>query len=186
MPDVRSTDRLIFLRALTMDLTIIYLIVIAGIFSSFLLRRLIPVLLSIYRNHASVYVLRHLVYPYLYRRYSFVTPITRFRALLLSLYLGATLFCNLYGIRTLEDASSRAGWLSIVNMVPLFITGRVTTIMQVLGLSLHESIAAHSATGAMVLSQSVAHISMELKRTSLDLAEKSSVFGLIVSNVSCA
>jgi hypothetical protein len=165
-----------------MELTLIYLAGISAIFAGLLLVRVFPLLAAFYESHVAAFMLRHIVYPYLYRRLPFL-PITRSRALLLAIYIGLTAFCNVYGVFSTEQASVRAGWLSIVNLVPLLVTGRLTVAMQALGLSLQETILAHGATGFMFTSQTLAHIVLQLKNSAVDIEKQEIIAGVIVSEL---
>ena len=164
-----------------MDLTLIYLSAISAVFALLLVVRLILLLAAFYRSHIADYILRHIVYPYLYRRLPILAPVTRFRAVLFCIYVAMTIFCNVYGISTTEEAASRAGWLSIANLVPVFITSHLSSAMLALGMSLQEAVTAHGTAGFMVVSQTIAHVVLEVQNMTAGFENKGDLAGFIVS-----
>lgn len=185
-----------------MPLTIplVYAITVCGIFVALLLLRLIPIIVAFLlrrlipitkvlvhlikrfpKNHIKSFLLRNIVYPFLYRRFPFLAPITRLRALGLVIYTSVTVYLNLKGVQTGTQASIRAGWLSVTNLIPLFVSGRVAMAANALGLSLREVFAVHTATGFMVVVQAITHVSLELRNSRLRLDKPVPFYGFLVA-----
>jgi hypothetical protein len=137
-------------------------------------------LIELYKTRISRLVLRHLVYPYAYQRFRFLGPITRLRALLLGSYCSATLFCNAYRVHDADEASVRAGWLSIFNTIPLLLSGRIAMASRVFGMSLNSVLVAHATTGIMAAGQALAHVVLELRKSRLHLDDSVQLYGFMV------
>ena len=70
------------------------------------------------------------------RRYRFLGPWTRSSVLLHFLYLAIIAFCNAFGVKILDQASMRAGTLSLINIVPLYFGFHISFVADILGFSL--------------------------------------------------
>lgn len=160
--------------------TLIYAITICAIFVGLLLLRLISIVRRLFQNHITFFLLRKIVYPLLYRRFRFLAPITRLRALALVTYALATVFLNLNGVHTAAEASIRAGWLSVANLIPLFVSARLAMAANALGLSLREAFAVHTAAGFMVIAQATIHIYLQLRNSRFRLDSSVPFYGFLV------
>ena len=157
--------------------TIIYAISVCAIFGALLLLHL----KRLFQNQIVFFLLKKIVYPFLYRRFLFLAPITRLRALALLAYATATVVFNRIGVHTEAQASIRAGWLSVINLIPLFISGRVAMVANALGLSLRAVFAIHTATGSVVVAQTMTHIFLELRNLSFRLDSPVQFYGFLVA-----
>ena len=101
-------------------------------------------------------LLRTLAYRNLHRS----IPITILEIAAFTAYVGASIFCNLYKA---NDKSSRAAWLSVANLVPLFISGRAAIIGKVLNLSLREVALMHRLTGLVAVGEMITHFALEVR-----------------------
>jgi hypothetical protein len=180
--------------------TLIYAITICAIFVGLLLLRFVPIgsLIStvrsfistirsfistvrrFFQNHITLFFLREIVYPLLYRRFRFLAPITRLRALSLVTYASVTVFLNLTGVHTATEASIRAGWLSVTNLIPLFVSARLAMAANALGLSLREAFAVHTAAGSMVIAQAATHVYLQLRNSRFRLDNSVQFYGFLV------
>jgi hypothetical protein len=163
-----------------MELTTLYGLIVAGVLVFLLISRTCRLVAQWYESGPAL-ILRQIIYPYLYRRYGIVPPVTRFRAGLFIVYLAVGILCNLYQVSDRNEASIRSACLSIINMIPLFITGRIHTIMQTLGLSQQSVLAVHGATGVLVIAQAATHVIIETSKTAFEISERVNLYGVIVS-----
>ena len=163
-----------------MDWILSYAIAVCGFMAFFLYLGFRSWLIGVYRARVSAFVLRHLVYPYLYRRLKFLAPITRLRALLLVVYCAATFFYNAYKVDNVDQASARAGWLSVVNTIPLLVSGRLAMASKIFGMSINSVLVTHMTTGVMVAGQALAHVVLELRKAHLHLEEQIQLYGFMV------
>ncbi|KAJ9621800.1 hypothetical protein H2204_011716 [Knufia peltigerae] len=127
------------------------------------------------------FTLRQLVYPHLYPRLRWLGPITRLKALILAIYCGSTVFSNAYSITNADQASIRAGWLSVINTIPLFLSGRAAIASKLFGISLDGVLVTHATTGLMVAGQALAHIILEVTKAQVDLRNRIQLYGITVS-----
>lgn len=148
---------------MALTVTLIYGITICAIFVALLLLRLV----SILENHTLFLLLRN-VYPFLYRRFLFLA------------YVSLTIFCNVRGVHNASQASIRAGWLSVTNLIPLFVSGRMAMVVNALGLSLRDVFAVHTATGFMAVAQAMTHIFLELRNSGFRLDSSVPFYGFLV------
>jgi hypothetical protein len=87
------------------------------------------------------------------------SSITFLEALLFSLYLVANGVLMVVGIHWSFTAfATRAGALSAVNMIPLFLGGRTNYLADSLGIPLHTYYLAHHWIGRVVILQSLLHL----------------------------
>jgi len=172
-----------------MNAPLIYSLTVAAIFATLLLVRiipflqrfhLIPVLKRFHLIPVLSFFLKEIAYPFIYRRMSMLSPITRLQGLVLTVYILFMLFCNLRGVSNAAEASTRAGWLSAMNMIPLFVSGRLAMAAKILGFSLREISAVHNATSFMVVSEALTHISLELRRSPLHFGFPTQFWGFLV------
>jgi predicted ferric reductase len=160
-----------------LSIPVIYTICVGAILAILLLRRVVPSPTQVCQSRLVSVALRRIVYPYLYRRFLGFAPITRLRALVLLTYISFTLFCNFNGAGT---AAQRAGWLSVINFIPLYISGRLAMVTSLLELSIKDSLAVHGAAGVMVISQTAVHIILELRNMRAQLQDPVYFYGLLV------
>jgi hypothetical protein len=146
-----------------------------------IIRRLISTVKHFFQNQITFFLLRKVVYPLLYRRFRFLAPITRLRALALVTYALLTVFLNLNGVHTVAEASIRAGWLSVANLIPLFVSARLAMAANALGLSLREAFAIHTAAGFMVIAQATIHIYLQLRNSRFRLDSSVPFYGFLVT-----
>jgi len=134
-----------------MDITQIYAVAAGGALAFLVIVKLWLSITRFLRLQTYGFVLKHVVYPYLLRRHRYIGPWTRGSVLLHVFYLTAVIFCNSYRVNSLTEASTRAGNMSLINTIPLYLGFHLGFIADVLGISLrvfsrlHGSIAFISA-----------------------------------------
>ena len=104
----------------------------------------------------------------------------RWRALLTLLYWLGTGACNIIGVRSLPEASNRAGTISIIHLIPLLFSDRLSFAADLLGLPLHSYLNLHGAMGFMTFVQGAIHILLFLLRNPLRTGNTVQFYGLLV------
>jgi hypothetical protein len=109
------------------------------------------------------FFLKHLVYPYLFPRISFVGTATRLNVLIVFTYLITNiLLLSKIGVKSTKDAGARAATMSIINMIPLLCGPRLSLIAKMLGVSLRTSIGAHYWFGRTAVAEVLLHTIISL------------------------
>ena len=163
-----------------MDATQIYAIAAGSAFALLLFYHCYSHICRWIQNRTLWFVFKHLVYPILLKRRWFFKPYTRWQCLLLISYWLGTASCNVVGVHTLLHFSSRAGILSVLNIVPLFFSDRLSFAADLLGLSFRGYRSIHSAIAYMALIQGLVHTIITV-RQGLHFREPLHFYGLFVS-----
>jgi len=163
-----------------MDPTQVYGITAGGILLALLSYRISSIMSHWIQDRTFFLMLKYLVYPFLFRRRTFLQPFSRWRFLLLTLYWSATTACNLIGVRSLTEAGTRAGVLSTLHMIPLMFSSRLSFVADLLGLSLHTFHALHGSIGFMAVVQALIHVLIFVLQNALRLREPLHFYGFLV------
>ena len=137
------------------DSTQIFALAAGGLFVFLLLRSLLfsRILLYIRRiivrtyRLVALFVLKHLVYPFFFKRRRFFGPATRWRVILHLAHWAGTAVGASIGTESLLQAGSRAATLSVVHLVPLFLGGHLSFAADMLGLSYNTFRLIHGSLG---------------------------------------
>ena len=160
----------------------IYVSIVGGLLSLFLLRHLSHIISALLRSRVvRLFLTKHL-YSYLIRRSRFVSPITRLNTLLQSLYWAGSIACNTIGISNFADAAARAGSLSVFNSVPLFLGDRHSFTALVTGIPYPIFREIHKSLGLIVVAQTIAHVVLECRIRTFDIHDTKDRFGLIMGS----
>ena len=165
-----------------MDPVQIYGMTAGGIFLIFLLYCASSSICRWVQNRTLFLVFKYLVYPFLVKRNFLLSPITRWHALLIVIYLSGTAVCNVVGVTTLAQAGNRAGSLAAVHLIPLLFANRAGFAADLLGLSLQTYLRLHSSFGFMALFQSLTHIIIYLRSNPLRTRDQLQFNGLLVQS----
>lgn len=114
------------------------------------------------------------------RRSRLSSPISRWHALLLFMYWSGTAICNVVGVDTMTQASSRAGSLATLHLIPLLFTNRLSFAADLLGLSLQTYLSLYTSMGLMALVQSLIHTVIFFTHNPINLREDLQLYGFIV------
>lgn len=163
-----------------MDPAQIYGIVAGGMFFVLLLYRMYTRISRWIQNRTIFYIFRYLIYPTLCRRRRFLEPITRWQSLLTLIYWLSTAVCNLVGVRTLPQAGSRAGVLSVLHLIPLLFTSRLSFAADLFGLSLKTYFQLHGSLGLMATLQGLIHILIYVTHNTFRISDPLQFYGLLV------
>jgi hypothetical protein len=102
-----------------------------------------------------LFIFKHLLYPYLYRRLPLVGTGTRFEILTGVLYLAANILC--ITIPSSVDIATRSAIMSLINMIPLLCGPRLLLMTELLGISRRAHIGFHKWFGVAAIAQVIVH-----------------------------
>lgn len=116
------------------------------------------------------------------RRYS--GSVSRAQGLYVSTYIIMNGFCMGLGIRSTHlttDLISRTGVMASINMVPLFLGGRTSIMVDMLGVSVHSYYLAHHWISRVVVVQGLIHAGLVMSKVKTSTFDATQVAGLLVS-----
>jgi hypothetical protein len=90
-----------------MDVTAKYALAVGGIFSLLLLTQLIPRIPKLFKG-VSIWVSKHVVFPYALERHQMVGPWTRATVAVHLVYIAANVFCLGFQASSVSEAGLRA------------------------------------------------------------------------------
>ena len=146
----------------SMEPTQIYAIVAGAMLCSLLLYRTCSRVSGWIQDRAIFYAFKYLIYPFFLRRRGFPDPITRWRVTLVSMCWLGTALCNVIEIKTLFEASKTAGVLSVLHLVPLLFSSRLSFAADLLGLSLKFYNGFHGLLGYLAFLQGLTHVPLQI------------------------
>lgn len=164
-----------------MEPTQIYSIVAGGMLFSLFLYRSYSRISDWIQDRTIFYVFKYLIYPLFFRRRWFLDPITRWRFTLTFVYWLGTALCNVIGVKTWSQASNRAGVLSVLHLIPLLFSGRLSFAADLLGLSLKSYVRFHGVLGYMAFWQGLAHVLLQITHNVFRIRDSLQFYGLLVS-----
>lgn len=126
------------------------------------------------------FFLAHLFYARLGRRLRYIYSEPLSYLIVQSLYFAGTVAVNIFRVHSVSEASSRAAWLSLVNLIPLYIFGHEFGA-RLLGLSLRAYGSLHRTMGLMSALQAVAHVILTLRFSRNSNDRHDFLYGLLVS-----
>ena len=167
-----------------MDITEVYATAAGGLFFTFIL---INFILPTVREKISLFISKHLIYPYFLRRHRLLGPWTRSGVLLQSAYIAINAFCLSFRVSTFSKAGLRAANLSLANMVPLFAGPHLSILADMLGFRLGIYRQIHRSAGLISFALLLFHLLVvALQRTSFSLKIPAQFYGMIVSPLCCS
>lgn len=167
-----------------MEITTIYAIAAGGIVSVFIFIRCLYLLAPL-QSTVSVFVSRHLTYPYCLGRHRFAGPWTRAGVLVHISYLAVNLVCLLLSAPSVSDIGGRAGVLSVVNMTFLFTGPHLSLLADILGVSLHTCRKIHGSMAWMSVLLLAIHvvIALLIGRVAFPLRDAANLIAAIVGHL---
>jgi hypothetical protein len=165
-----------------MDPTAKYSLAAGGVFVLLFLIQLIPRLAKLFKG-VTIWISKHIVYPYAIDRHRVIGPWTRATVALHLVYIGLNVFCLGFQASSASTAGLRAGTLSLINLVPLFAGPHLSFLADMLGLSLISFHRIHRSAGWMSFAMALFHVSMVIvSGVSFDLSRHANIFTLIASH----
>ena len=124
---------------------------------------------------------KYFQYPLL-RRHRLLGPWTRAQVAFELIYFAANAFCTCFKVSTAGDVATRAGHLSLINMVPAYLGFHLSFVCTLLGVSLSTYRLFHASTGTMSIILGVLHaVISAIGKTSLSTKGSEQIFKMIVS-----
>ena len=151
-------------RPASTEVTQFYAIAAGGVFAGILILRFLLYVAQVVTTFASVFILRHVQYPYFLRRHRLLGPWTRSSVALQIFYWATTMFCTFFRVSDLADAGTRAGMLSLINTIPLYAGLHLSFVADLLGLSVRTYIRFHGAVGIMAGALALVHVSVAVSQ----------------------
>jgi hypothetical protein len=130
---------------------------------------------------ASFFLLKHLFYAKGIGRGAWWSSVSRFQMLAVVIYVVANAICMAWGYKSVAQFSSRAAFLSITNLVPLFAGSQLSLAADALGISLRTQIRMHTWMGLMSSVQAVLHAVLSVIHSSIDRWDEFTISGITVS-----
>ena len=122
------------------------------------------------------------LYPLLLRRHRFLGPSTCAQMVFELIYFAVNAFCAFFKVSTMSDVATRAGHLSLINMVPAYFGFHLSFVCTLPGVSLLRYRLFHASTGTMSIMLDVLHaIISTAAKPRLSTRGLRQVFKLIVS-----
>lgn len=164
-----------------MDFVTIYAIAAGGILRTLFLVRIASSLISL-SNAISMFISKHLTYPYILNRHQLFGPWTRANVLLYFAYTAANVFFVAYQAQSAVGVGHRAGTISLVNMAFLVLSTHLSFLADILGISLQTCRRIHRAVGYMTSGLMAFHtvIALLVQQEKFLLSNQHNLFALIV------
>lgn len=116
-------------------------------------------------------------------RHRFFGPWTFAQVAMQLLYLTANLFCIMFRVSDTNEAATRAGQLSLINMAPAYFGFHTSFASDLLGISLSTYRILHASTGCMSVLLGLIHALIHVSSTPLRPLIKEQLLGLVVSQL---
>ena len=168
---------------LTMELTAaVYAIIVRGVFSFLILTNISRKLWRAIQNQ-KIRVLRHLIYvSYGYQSTFFSRTMDSHPFFVRTIYLDVNLFFTIFRAKSVFETGIRAGALTLINMVPLFLGLHLSFIADLCGMLLKTYRFIHAAGVSMLFLLALYHVVLGLIHQSKKLLSQSAyIYGIIVS-----
>ena len=125
---------------------------------------------------------RYFLYCYLVPRYQFVGPWTWAEVMIQMLYIGINSFCLGFGFPSITAAGIRAGNLSLINLIPLFLGPHLNFLADLFDVSLTAFRCFHRSAGLMSFGLFLFHtIVIFASRTSFTSRGTRNIYAIIAS-----
>lgn len=156
-----------------------YSTVIGGIFIILIFCRTANGLSTVLSAHFRPFLLANLVYPISHTGFWGLLP-SPLHLILMVLYSVGTGVCNFAGVQSMSEAGTRAARLSLVNLIPMFLSGGYEFGSRVLGVSLSTYGAVHRTVGIMAVVQAAIHVAIMARTMSILAIDNRQFYGLLV------
>lgn len=129
---------------------------------------------------------RYLTYPYLLHRHRFIGPWTGMDIIIQLIYIASNSFCLGFQTSSIRQCGIRAGNLTLINLIPLFLGPHLSFLTDIFGVSLATIKLIHRYSGLVACSLMVFHVAAILaSHTSFILHSAANISALVVSTLAC-
>jgi predicted ferric reductase len=168
-----------------MDTSLVYAIVIGGSFLFLLLINGLPLITRLVR-YLSPLVSKHLIYRYILHRHRLLGPWSRADVLVQIIYIAGNICCFEFWDTTTSQAGLRAGALAVINLIPLLAIPHLSTLADLLGVTLSTFRQVHRSAGVMAVLLTIFHVLIMIaSQPSFPLGLPQNKFAVIVCSL-CA
>lgn len=168
-------------RALHMDITLEYAIAAGGILTLFFLANLLRLARPLFQR-VSRKASKHVSYTYLIHRHRYLGPWTPADVLVQVAYAAGNIFCLSFHATSTMEVGKRAGSMALINMIPLFAGPHLSSLADVLGVSLVTARQVHRSAAFMTSALVLVHLLFALAATpSFSIGMAQNLFAIIVS-----
>lgn len=141
-----------------MNITHWYAISLGALVASFLSYRLYFFALSTAHVYGGRLALKYLVYPQIPKLLRGEGTITRLHVLIILIYITGNIVCTVSGVTNFVQLRTRLGLMSLVNLMPLCLGGRITFLGDLCGLSYENYSRIHRWIGRITILHGLLHI----------------------------
>lgn len=151
-----------------------------GVFGIYFLIAILPYLMP-FMEKISLLAFKHLIYRHFLRRHRFLGPWTPADILIQLVYIAINSYCLGFWESPISRAGLRAGNLSLINMMPLFLGPHLSFPASLFGVSLDTYRLVHRSAGLMSVILLLFHVLTAVAvGTAFPLSESANRNGLIV------
>jgi hypothetical protein len=176
-----SVDQLPVILFFIMDSSQIYAIAVGGTFGLLLLINCLPLIVP-FVNYITPLVSKYLIYSNVLHRHRFVGPWSGAGVLIQLLYITGNLYCLKFWNTSTSQAGLQAGTLAVINLIPAFASPHLSTLADLLGVSLSTFRKIHRSAGVMVVVLTIFHVLVVVARKpSFPMNLPQNLFAVIVS-----
>jgi len=128
---------------------------------------------------------KHFSYPLVLERHRLIGPLTRADLFYHVSYMAVNIFCGTFRVSSIADVGTRAGNLSLINVMPSYLAYHLSFMSDMLSLSLRTYRTIHATTGVMSVTLELIHTGIKIAKVSeLKLFQASGqLFGSLVRSM---
>ena len=141
-----------------MNLTQIYSLVIDEMILMLVLYHTIVIMLHSVHHYTVYFVLQHLMYSFILHHYYFVESWTHCYLILQLLYWGCILSCTDIEVKTLTQASAKADFFAVINLISLFFEEHLSFAADLIDMPLLTYWQVHSSMRIVASVLSIFHV----------------------------
>ena len=128
---------------------------------------------------------KHFSYPLVLERHRLIELLSRADLFYYILYFAVNIFCGTFRVSSIADVGTRAGNLSLINIMPSYLAFHLSFMSDMLGLSLRAYRTVHATTGVMSVTLGMVHTGIKIAKVpELKIFQASGqLFGSLVRSV---
>ena len=166
-----------------MEISTVYAITIGGCFGLLLLINSLPLIARLVR-YLSPLMSKYLIYRNVLYRHRFLGPWSRAGVLVQLIYIAGNICCLKFWNTTISQAGLRAGTLAVINLMPVFAGPHLSTLADLLGVSLSMFRQIHRSAGVTAVALAIFHVLvMVTSQPSFSLDLPQNLFAVIVGSL---
>lgn len=128
----------------------------------------------------AVFLLKHIFYPQIHPLIRGTSKTTRFEAILIGSFLVGNVLCTSLGIKSPSDFVKRTALVSVINIIPLFLGGRINTIVSFSRVKYEPYARIHRWLGRIAIVECIVHSTLA-SASQKSFHSRSQIYGLTVS-----